>query len=310
MINFTFRQLSLFEATARLGQLTLAADEQAISQSAASQAIKELEGALKNPLFYRTGRELRLTSYGEQLLPRVKQLLARAINLKAVEQDQISGTIHLTVCATVGSYILPRALAIFQQKFPAINLDIQIKSTHKVIQAIEKGYADIGGIEHDAETIGLDRVEISEDQLKIFCAPQHTLAQKGMITAADFANYTWILKEKEDSTRDLFDKEVYKLGAQLTKTLTFTEQDAIKEYVKVGLGLGCLSQFAIMDELKSGQLVELKAPFCIKRKLVMLRRKESYLDPATKAFTNFILANKGIGVQLLTNEHMKDQPED
>ncbi|WP_372740851.1 LysR family transcriptional regulator [Neptunomonas sp.] len=81
-MNASVKQLRVFEATARLGRLTAAADEQSMSQSAASQSLRELESTLNCPLFQRVGRELMITEAGRDMLPKVNQIQTAFIHRK------------------------------------------------------------------------------------------------------------------------------------------------------------------------------------------------------------------------------------
>jgi DNA-binding transcriptional LysR family regulator len=266
-MSLSIRQLKVFEATARLQRLTLAADEQALSQSAASQSLKELEQTLNCPLFMRVGRELQITDAGLDLLPKVRQLLGVLQQIENPSSDQYQGTLRIAASVTIACYLLPKLIADFLQDYPAVIPDIQIANTQTVISQLEKGQAHVGLIEGPASATSLTITPWIEDQLSLFCHPDHPLSHAGFIAIEEIPHYRWILRETGSGTRNVFDQALQQAGGHIQSHLSLNRQEAIKQSVRAGLGIGCLSHMAIQEELDAGQLTHLRSPLNLNRRL-------------------------------------------
>ena len=286
-MNISARQLRLFEATVRLDSLTRAADEQAISQSAASQSIKELERQLGYALLRKAGRELRLTEQGRAALPLVRQLIMQVDSLQYPQQGFIGGTLRIAASVTIASYLIPPLLAAFTGRFPQVNPVVDIQNTLTVIHQIERGEASIGFIEGPAQSPEVEVLPWKSDQLTAFCAPGHAVLQRDSYTLDDLMREPWVVREQGSGTRDVFDRACQKLFKTPRIAFALSRQEAIKQSVRAGLGIGCLSRLSIVDELQSGQLVELHSPLDLARTFSIVRLKQLAKTPLLQAFGDF-----------------------
>ncbi|WP_428036738.1 LysR family transcriptional regulator [Amphritea sp.] len=287
-MNLSLRQLRIFEATARLGRLTAAADEQALSQSAASQALKELESALGYRLFSRNSRELVITDIGRDILPRVRDILINVDSLKTPYSSGVSGPFRVAASVTIASYLFPWLMAEFVERFPQVEPDLQIANTRGVIERLEKGQAHIGLIEGPASHAQLQIIPWKGDQLQVFCNPAHPLAQSGRVNVEQMAGQRWILREQGSGTREVFDRALQKVDGRVVTVMALNRQEAIKQSVKAGLGLGCLSQLAIAEELRRGELMVLQTPLELSRQLSVVVQPELCASQLVQAFIDFL----------------------
>lgn len=265
-MNLSLRQLRLFEATARLGRLTHAADEQAISQSAASQAIRELERQLGYAVLERAGRELVLTGAGQQILPRVRQILSLSDGLIRADEHRIAGTLRVAASVTIASYVLPPLMARYQRHYPDAATHLEIHNTEGVLNRLEKGRAQLGMIEGPALHPTLDIVPWRSDRLAVFCAPDHPLATAPTPSVAELAEQNWVVREAGSGTRAVLDAAFQADGFKPRVAFELTRQEAIKRSVRAGLGIGCLSALAIEDEVAAGYLVPIDTPLNLTRR--------------------------------------------
>ena len=287
-MSLNLRQLKLFEATARLGRLTHAADEQAISQSAASQAIKELESHLGYPLFQRVGRELNMTPAAHDVLPRVIQIIELTDSLKAPEAKSLSGILRIAASVTIANYLLPELVAEFLADHPLVTPDIAIANTYGVIEAVERGQAHLGLIEGPALHRQLTITHWRDDALQVFCAPDHPLASQGRIDADEVATQRWILREDGSGTRLIFDAAVQQIKQQVKVAFALNRQEAIKRSVRAGLGIGCLSRLSIAEEVERGELVVIETPLELSRRLSIVAQPSASTNPLVETFEAFI----------------------
>ena len=290
-MSISIKKLQLFEATARLGKLTKAANEIALSQSAASQALKELEESLGYPLFDRVGRELVITENGQKALPKVRQIADILDSLQSTNLNNMSGILKIVASGTIATYLLPKLLAEFIALYPQVKPEIHIGNTEMVIDFLDKGKANIGLIEGPALHPHLAVIPWQKDTLEIFCRPEHVLAKIGKISFKQLKEQAWLLREKGSGTRAIFDAAIEQAGAEINLAMELTRQSAIKESVKAGLGIGCLSQLTIAEELKNGQLITLQSPLNLSRRFSLVSNKDSHHNLLTQAFMRF-LSNK------------------
>lgn len=287
MMSASVKQLKVFEATARLGRLTAAADEQAMSQSAASQSLRELESTLNYPLFQRVGRELMITEAGRDILPKVNQILHLIDSLSTPGDCAISGPLRIAASVTIASYLLPRLLAEFIQQHPGVIPDVKIENTQQVIATLEKGQAHIGLIEGPAQHRQLQITPWHKDKLEVFCNASHPQAKTGQLVPELIEQQRWILREEGSGTRRIFDSAMQAVNIQPQVAFALNRQEAIKQSVKAGLGVGCLSQLAIIEEVKSGSLVVLSTPLELTR-CFSLVAQPAHKNKLTETFIKFI----------------------
>jgi DNA-binding transcriptional LysR family regulator len=287
-MTISIKKLQLFEATARLGKLTKAANEISLSQSAASQALKELEHSLGYPLFERVGRELLITENGLKALPKVRQISDILDSLQLENLNPMSGVLKIVASATIATYLLPKLLANFIKSYPDVSPEIHIGNTQMVIDYLDKGQANIGLIEGPALHPHLQITAWKKDTLQVFCQPDHPLTKVGEITFEQLKQHPWVLREHGSGTRAIFDSAIEQVGTHINSAIVLTRQSAIKESVKVGLGLGCLSKLSITEELKSGQLIALKSPLNLSRRFSLVTNKASHHNLLTQTFLDYL----------------------
>ncbi|MFC6664735.1 LysR family transcriptional regulator [Deinococcus radiopugnans] len=143
-------QLLTFAAVARSGSLTAAARERHLSQPSVSSQLKLLASSVGEPLLIRHRLGMRLTPAGEALLPHA-QALGRALEgarLFAAELQGLQrGTLRVVASNTLAAHVLPRALAAFHARHPAVTLNIQTANTHGAVRALLAGETDLALIE-------------------------------------------------------------------------------------------------------------------------------------------------------------------
>lgn len=203
-LRLTLRQLQVFVAVAQHGSTIAAADALAMSQSAVSASLAELERALNGALFDRVARRLAINEAGRQFFPRALSLLDQAQELERFASE---GGVQLRIAAsnTIGSYLLPALLAGFRnaQTGPCA-LDLRIGNTQDVLQSLMKFEADIGLIEGTSHERDLRSVHWCDDEMVVVVGPTHPLALAGeqspqfhdMLRDAD-----WIVREPGSGTR-------------------------------------------------------------------------------------------------------------
>jgi LysR family hydrogen peroxide-inducible transcriptional activator len=145
MKNITLRQLRYFEALARHGHFGHAADACSIAQSSLSIQIAGLEASLGTKLFERSTRHARLTRFGENLLPRVRDIL-RSVDdlgdLARASRDSFVGQLHIGVIPTVAPYLLPALIGRLAEAYPGLDIRLREALTPRLIPELAEGKID------------------------------------------------------------------------------------------------------------------------------------------------------------------------
>ncbi|HEY7771997.1 MAG TPA: LysR family transcriptional regulator [Marinagarivorans sp.] len=259
-MHFTLRQLQVFVAIAQHQNVSRAADALAMSQSACSSALKDLEQQYDAPLFERIGKRLQTNELGRRLRPKAQALLDQAAELElALVQHKDVAQLKLGATLTIGNYLAVELIRRFMTEYQG-SATLKVANTHDVVAAVLNFDLDLGLIEGEIHHPELDVIPWQPDRLVCFCHPGHPLAQKRSLSDADLKRASWILRESGSGTRQTFDRALHGLLPELNILLELQHTEAIKRAVKGGLGISCLSQISLEEAFTHGSLVPLKVP--------------------------------------------------
>lgn len=260
-MHFTLRQLEVFVAVAQDGTVSAAAHRLAMSQSAASTALGELERQFEVQLFDRVGRSLRLNAVGQDLLPRAVGLLDRADEIEGIlARHAVFGDLSIGATLTVGNYLATLVVADFLQRHPQSHIDLRVHNTTAILDGLLRFELDLGLVEGACHHPDLEVETWVADELVVFAAPDHPLAAMGSAPWSRLAQEPWILREPGSGTRATFDQAVAGLGGAARVRLELEHTEAIKRSVESGLGLGCISRLALREAFRRGSLVPIECP--------------------------------------------------
>ena len=284
-MRLTLRQVQVFAAVARHQNVSRAAGELAMSQSAASSALVELERQFDCPLFDRIGKSLRLNATGRGLLPLAEDLLGRAAEIESVLSGGQLGPLSVGATMSIGNYLATLIVADYLQQHPGAAIDLKVANTRHILDDVLHCVLDIGLVEGEVNDPELLVEPWLADELVVFCAPGHALAAAGRASTEQLRGEHWVLREAGSGTRALFDRVVAPtLGRPLVR-LQLEHTEAIKRAVEAGLGLACLSRLTLDEAFRRGTLVELRTgQFDLRRHFHFVRHRQRQLSPAGRAF--------------------------
>ncbi len=288
-MRLTLRQLEVFCAICQRGGVTAASSEVSISQSAASQALAELESSLDGALFQRAGRRLILNNRGRALLPRALELLERAREIEAQVRDGASLPIKLRLAAsqTIGNHLLPPMVSRFIAQHATAIIEVMIANTGSVIEAVATFRADAGFIEGICDDADLVSYPWHEDELVVFAPPDHPLARKRNLDVAHLSAAQWVLREAGSGTREVFMQAAQKARFEVRNALTMGHNEAVQASVIAGAGIGCLSRSVVAPALRRGELKALRTPFLdLSRLLHLVLHRRRYIGAGLRAVLN------------------------
>ncbi|MFU8764523.1 MAG: LysR family transcriptional regulator [Haliea sp.] len=260
-MRYTLRQLEVFLATAHSENVSRAAASLAMSQSAASGALRELEQQFDVQLFDRIGKRLQLSEFGRQLRPAAEDLLARA---RAFEQslsgEEVSGRLQVGATLTIGNYLAVPMIADFRQRYPGADVALTVANTAAIAEGVANFELDIGLVEGEFVHPDLQSQHWQGDELTVFAAPGHPLAGRSALSDPELRELDWIVRESGSGTRQTFERAMHGLLPDLRIVLELQHTEAIKRAVEAGLGVGCLSRISLVEAFARGSLVPLRVP--------------------------------------------------
>ncbi|MFM6632766.1 MAG: LysR family transcriptional regulator, partial [Microcystis panniformis] len=260
-IPFTLDQLRILKAIAAEGSFKRAADTLYVSQPAVSLQVQNLEKQLNVPLFDRGGRKAQLTEAGHLLLSYGEKIITLCQETcRAIEdlQNLQGGTLIIGASQTTGTYLLPRMIGIFRQKYPEVSVQLQVHSTRRTSWSVANGQVDLAiiGGEVPAELQETLRIiPYADDELALVLPIFHPLSKVEMIQKEDLYRLKFITLDSQSTIRKVIDKVLTRCEIdtkRLKVEMELNSIEAIKNAVQSGLGAAFVSVTAIEKELQMG----------------------------------------------------------
>lgn len=292
-MRITLRQLQIFCAVAASGSTTAAAEQIALSQSATSAALNDLEALLNASLFDRVGKKLLINDNGRLLLDQSKQMLAMAAAIESQfsGNDNAARDLIIGASMTIGSYILPDLFAGYCKKYGDAIPRVKIANTADVANAVANFEVEIGFIEGPCHVRDLRVEPWIKDELIIVAAPSHELGfrtSRQKITPAVLAKAKWLMREPGSGTREAVEDALIPHLHYMEEGGEFSGPEAIKHACAAGLGLACLSRSVVADMIALGRLAEVNTTLPkLSRNLYMVYSRRKKLSDALTEFRDF-----------------------
>ena len=298
MLHFTLRQLQVFEKVASHLNYSRAAEELFLSQPAVSMQIKQLEGHIGLALFEQMGKKIFLTEAGRELFPYARHLAQQMDEIESVFNEMKGlgqGKLTLSVVNTA-NYFTPQLLAKFCQLHPSINVILQVANRDAVLKQLADNSTDLAILGQPPDGLDLDAQSFLDNPLVVIAAPAHPLATEQHIQIARLAEETFLSREKGSGTRSAMERVFAQHGVQPHISMEMETNEAIKQAVRAGMGLGILSLHSLELELETGRLVTLDVEhFPLTRHWFVAHRRNKRLSGAALAFKKFLLTENWEG---------------
>lgn len=264
------RQLNAFATLAKTGSFTVAAKELYLSQSAVSHSIKALEQDVGCLLFDRVGKKVIMTQAGEQLLTHTAKIL-REMEVARSSLRQLGrwGKSRLRVGASITAcqYILPSALNAFQAKYPDCQVSVHPGDTIHSVGELRLNHIDLAiGLEPPPS----EQVEFEplfEDELQFLVGPLHPWASRGEVVREEIPRQNVIIYNKSSYTFRMIESYFRQEEMVLNTGLELGSVEAIKELVKLNLGISILAPWVARDAIRDRTVI----PFSLGRRKLKRR---------------------------------------
>jgi len=306
-MNITFRQLTVFEAVATCLSYTQAAQKLHLSQPAVSMQIKQLEENVGLPLFEKLGRQTYLTEAGREMhhycrsiaeqLEELEEVLA---HIKGIQR----GRLDISVASTA-NYFGTRLLAAFSRKYEGTTFSLDVTNRATLLRQLELNEKDLVIMGKPPEDRDLDATVFMDNPLVVIAAPDHPLAKAKDLALETLQKETFVVRELGSGTRIAMQRFFAEHDVSLSTGMEMTSNEAIKQAVEAGLGLGIVSIHTMELELEAGRLVVLDVrEFPILRHWYVVQRQGKRLSPVAQVFKDFVI-NDISGMDIIQTQKMK-----
>jgi LysR family transcriptional regulator, low CO2-responsive transcriptional regulator len=246
-MHATFRQLQIFLALAEHHSVTAAARACHITQPTASMQLKELSDAIGMPLYEQVGRKIYLTLAGEQLEETARAMAdewARFEQSVEAMKGHTKGRLRVAVASTA-KYFIPRILGSFCSKYPEIDIALQVLNRDGVVARLRQNMDDLNIMSIPPEDLDLERQAFLSNPLFLIAPSTHKLAERKRLSLRSLAEHSFILREFGSGTRLACDAFFREHGFTPKVRLELGSNEAIKQAVASGLGVGIVSGHAL-----------------------------------------------------------------
>lgn len=293
LFTMDLRHLETFVKIAELNSFTKAAEELYITQPTVSKQITDLETYFGVKLIDRTKRRVALTRAGEVLLKYGKEFMVlrkETIDTMEAFKGLKKGVIIVGASTIPGIYILPHILNTFRQQYSGIQVKLVVSDSKDIMDKMEQGQIDVGFVGARDNSKKLEFRKFFEDTIVIIAPSGYPPS----IAMENIAEYPFIMREQGSGTRNFFHSALKKAGinpvSDLQVVAELTDTEAIKEAVKSGMGISCVSKMAVNGALSQGHMIvmEVTGMEDLKRSFFLVNRKGKSLLPQVKALIEII----------------------
>jgi len=288
----TLHQLKVFEAAARHGSFTRAAEELYLTQPTISMQVKQLTKAVGMPLFEQIGKRLYLTEAGQELFAacrdvfeRISQLEMTISDLKGLKQGQLKLSV-----ITTAKYFVPRLLGPFCQRYPGVDFALQVLNHEGLLARMSENLDDLYILSQVPENLDVAAHQFLENPLVVLAQREHPLVEQENIPIERLSGEPFIMREEGSGTRRAVERLFNQENISVKVKLELGSNEAIKQAIVGGLGISVLSLHTLALEGAMGKLAILDVEhFPIERNWFVVYPSGKQLSVVANAFLAYLL---------------------
>ena len=283
---------ALFCAIAENRSRSLAAAARGITQSAASQHLKEIERRFRAELVDRSRRPLVLTPLGETYLAFCRDVLRRAVELESAlsrQQPEIEGVVRLASIYSVGLSEIKGLREAFQRVAPQAVLQVVYLRPEAVYEAVLTGKADLGIVSYPAASRHLTVIPWRQEEMVVAAAPHHPLAQFPSLHLTHLEGVDFVAFDENLPIQRHIDRFLREHKVTVNKVLHLDNIDSLREAIEQGTGVGIVPKPILRSHLEKGLLRAIQiVPRSLRRPLGILHRKRKKFSRAAQTFLDLL----------------------
>lgn len=292
MLHVTLRQLKVFESVARNLSFSRAAEELYLSQPAVSMQIKQLEDNIGLPLFEQMGKKIFLTDAGHELHHYSRSISGQLADME-LALDELKGLergkLNISVVSTA-NYFAPNLLAKFCQRYSGVTVSLNVSNRETVLRQLADNVTDLAIMGQPPDNQDIATESFMENPLVVIAPPDHPLSKLRRIPVKRLGQETFLLREPGSGTRGAMERFFAAHQISINRGMETDTNEAIKQAVQAGMGLGIMSLHTAELELLTNRLKVLDVQdFPIIRHWHVVHRKNKRLSCVAQAFREFLL---------------------
>jgi DNA-binding transcriptional LysR family regulator len=287
--------LQLYCDVVRLRSFSRGAEQRFVSQSAASQAVQQLESLLGVSLIDRTKRPLVVTPEGQAFYEACQELLGgweRARAAVGAVKARVDGTVRVAAIYSVGLHDVSRPMQQFQSLYPDARVQLECLHPHKVVEAVLAGEADFGIMSYPPADRALAVVPLRDEPMAVVCHPGHRLAHRRVVEPADLGGESFVAFDAGLGIRRAIDRALRARNVRVNIVMEFDNIETIKQAIIIAAGVSILPRHAVQKEVgvRTLTMVPLAMPELV-RPVGIIHRKQKPLTPAASRFVELLKAS-------------------
>jgi DNA-binding transcriptional LysR family regulator len=246
-MHFDLTDLRLFLATVETGSITRGADRSALALPSASGRIKRMEQALGVPLLLRGRRGVEPSPAGRALAHHARVVLQQLERMRGELGDYahgLKGHVRLFANTAAISEYLPDLLAQWLAQHPNVDVDLEERPSHAIVEAVAGGLADAGIVADWAQATGLEVLPFRLDRLVLVVPRGHALAGRRRIAFADIIDQDFVGLTEGAALQDHLARNAAGARRRLRLRVRVRSFDAVCRLVEKGGGLGIVPRTA------------------------------------------------------------------
>jgi DNA-binding transcriptional LysR family regulator len=283
----TLDTLGLFCDVVRLRSFSRGAAERSVSQSAASQAIRQLEVELDVLLLDRSRRPLSPTAEGRRFYEACRELLEGFEKVRAeltAPKDRIEGTVRVAAIYSVGLHDMSRSMQPFMSAYPHARVLLECLHPHKVVEAVLTDEADLGILSYPPASRRLEVIPLRDEPMVLAVHPTHRLARRRSVGPAELEGESFIAFDRALAIRRAIDRALKQANVRVNVVMEFDNVETIKQGIAIAAGVSILPDPTIRKEAEIGSLAAIPLRSPLARPVAIIRRRGRQLSAVVARF--------------------------
>lgn len=285
-------QLEAFVHVAAQRSFSRAAEALGLTQPSVTARIQALERDLRETLFERNGRGVRLTEVGESFLPHAQRVLKTLQDgrdaVQSVQRLEM-GSLRLGAAPTISTYVLPGLLKEFRSRYPGLEVSVRTEHSEQIVRMVLADEVQVG-LERTISNPDVVIVPLYHDEVVLVVSAQHPFAKRGAATIEQVGREPLIMFSRGSSYYALVDSALRQAGVPASPAMELDNMEATKKMVQQGLGIAVLPRVAVEAEVERGELrqIRVRGLEMPKREIALIYRRGRPLSRAALAFVGLL----------------------
>jgi DNA-binding transcriptional LysR family regulator len=284
--------LRLYCDVVRLRSFSKGAELNFVSQSAASQAVQQLEQQVGVTLIDRTKRPFVVTPQGRAMYEASRSMLEAWEKAKAevgAVKARLDGTVRVAAIYSVGLHDVSRPMQQFSSLYPDAHVQLECLHPHKVVEAVTRGEVDLGIMSYPPADRALTVVPLRVEPMALVCHPNHRFARRRLVMPADLNGEAFVAFDRALPIRKAIDRALRQHGTKVNIVMEFDNIETIKQAIIIDAGVSILPRHTVQKEagVRTLTAVGLGVPDLV-RPVGIIHRRGRPLTPTASRFIEML----------------------